>query len=51
MVGVRVIEAVEIGLMAVLIPPTTSVGHGTARDEWLRVSVPCGEWPSVMVRQ
>lgn len=50
-VGVCVIKAVEIGLMAVLIPPAASVGHGTARDERLRVSVPRGERPSVMVRQ
>lgn len=50
-VGFCVIEAVEIGLMAVLIPPAASVGHGAARDERLRIPVPRGERPSVMVCQ
>lgn len=50
MVFVGVVQAVEVCLVAVLVPPATSVRHGTARDERLRVSVPRGERPAVMVR-
>lgn len=46
---VDAVQPVQVGLVAVLVPPTTSIRHGTARDERRRVSVFGREDTVVMV--
>lgn len=45
------VEAVEVRLVAVLVPPAASVRHGTAGDEWGRVPVFGGEDPVVVITE
>lgn len=49
MFDVDAIEAVEVCLMAVFVPPSSSVRHGTAGDERCQVPIFGGEDPVVMV--
>lgn len=42
-------ETIEVGLIAVLVPPTTHVGPGTVDPQRVRVLVTGGEWPPIMV--
>lgn len=48
-VTVDAIETIEIGLVAVLIPPASHVGLGTVDPHGVRILVPGGEWASIMV--
>ena len=44
-----VVEAIKVGLVAVLIPPTPPIGHGAAGDERRGVSVSGREHAPVVV--
>lgn len=48
---VDAVDAVEVCLVAVLVPPASSVRHGAARDERRRVAVFGGEEPVVVVTE
>ena len=49
MFDVDAVEAVQVCFMAVLVPPSSSIRHGTAGDEGRWVSVFGGEDPVVVV--
>lgn len=44
-----VVEAIKVGLVAVLVPPTPPIGHGAAGDERRGVSVSGREHARVVV--
>merc|ERR1719309_91558 len=48
-VGADVVESVEVGLVAVLVPPAPHVGLGTVDPKRVWVSVVGGERPTVVV--
>lgn len=49
MIDIGVVEAIKVGLVAVLIPPTPPIGHGAAGDERRGVSVSGREHARVVV--
>lgn len=51
MFDVDAVEAVEVRLVAVLVPPASSVRHGAAGDEWRRVAVSGGEHSVVVITE
>lgn len=51
MFDVDAVEAVEVCLVAVLVPPASSVRHGTAGDERRRVAVFGGEDAVVVITE
>jgi len=50
-IGVLAVDPVEVGLVAVLVPPASSVGHGTAGDEGRQVPVFGGEDPLAVITE
>lgn len=48
---VDAVEAVQVGFVAVHVPPASSIGHGTAGDGGCRVAVFGGEDLIVVVTQ
>lgn len=51
MFGVDAVEAVEVCLVAVLVPPASSIRHGAAGDEGRQVPVFGGKDPVVVVTE
>lgn len=51
MIDVDAVQAVEVRLVAVLVPPAASVRHGTAGDEGRRVAVLGGEEAATVVSE
>lgn len=51
MIDVDAVQAVEVCLVAVLIPPAPSIRHGAAGDEGRRVAVLGGEEAAAVVSE
>lgn len=51
MFGVDSVQAVEVCLVAVLVPPAASVRHGTAGDGLSQVPVSGGEDSAVVITE
>lgn len=51
MIDVNAILAVEVRLVAVLVPPAPSIRHGTAGDKGRRVAVLGGEEAATVVSE